>query len=66
MVSINIRIEHDATKDKGINPYLNIACDLLQREDADDIEWQIAKVFEDTLKLVLKKIDKDTIFKLEI
>jgi hypothetical protein len=66
MVSINIRIEHDATKDKDNNPYLQVSVDLLKREDADDMEWRIAKTFEETMKFVLKRMSEETLFTFEI
>ena len=59
MVSVNIRIEKISDKET-YNPEIKVFVDLLKREDADEIEWEIAKAVEMALQIVLNKIDNKT------
>ncbi len=55
MIVVSVVIEHKSPQEGNVKD-LKVECNLLKREDANEVEWQIAKTLEGLTSVFLKTI----------
>ena len=58
MIVVSVVIEHKSPQEGNVKD-LKVECNLLKREDANEVEWQIAKTLEGlTSEILLMNISQ--------